>query len=102
MKIDNRLSFEKTGKTLKYVPTWLVLKNRKISLVRQTLRIYGERLSEREIKVVKMKYGIDYEACSYTEIGKILGLSRSRVSQIGRLAIFRLGLDGDSKSKQKA
>ena len=96
MKIDNRLSFERMGKELKHIPEWLKKQRQETTRVRKALKIHGNRLEDREIRVVKMKWGIDrLKRHSYKEIGEVLGLSRVRANQIGILAIFRLGLDGD-------
>lgn len=102
MKIDNRLSFEKVGKELKYIPGWLQEKRKKQILVVRALKYQGAKLSERDKRVVKLYYGIGGPEHSHTEIGKILKLTRQRAGQIVRLAIFRLGLDGNKQRGPRA
>ena len=49
-----------------------------------------EFLSERERRVIKMRYGIDSEEKTLEEIGEILGITRERVRQIENGAIKKL------------
>lgn len=49
------------------------------------------KLSDRELAVIKMRYGIDGEKeLTYTEIGKIFGVSKTRIQQIEITAMQRL------------
>ena len=61
-------------------------------------RIIKEKLSEREQKVIKMRYGIDYpKALTQKEVSQVLGISRSYISRIENktLDIIRAEFGGD-------
>ncbi len=45
----------------------------------------------REIEIVKMRYGIDYEdAFTVDEVGKMFGVSRERIRQIEKAALEKI------------
>lgn len=47
-------------------------------------------LSQREQKIVKLRFGIDCECMTYGEIGSVIGVTKERVRQIEGRALIRL------------
>ena len=59
--------------------------------LQDTIRLVLSRLTEREMKIIKLRYGLDGQG-PYTleQTGKILGITRERVRQIQEKAIAKL------------
>ncbi len=60
-----------------------------------------KHLSEREEKIIRMRFGFSGDAKTLEEIGKELGLSRERVRQIEKRAKARLRIQSDNQFLQE-
>ncbi|NIX58923.1 MAG: sigma-70 family RNA polymerase sigma factor, partial [candidate division Zixibacteria bacterium] len=60
-----------------------------------------KHLSEREEKIIRMRFGFNGEAKTLEEIGKEVGLSRERVRQIEKRAKARLKIRSVGESLQE-
>jgi RNA polymerase primary sigma factor len=59
--------------------------------LQDTLAMVLDRLSEREMRIIKLRYGLDGEGpFTLEETGKILGITRERVRQIQERALVKL------------
>jgi len=59
--------------------------------LQETIQEVLERLTEREMKIIKLRYGLDgHDACTLEQTGKLLGITRERVRQIQEKAISKL------------
>ncbi|MGN1318181.1 MAG: sigma-70 family RNA polymerase sigma factor [Lachnospirales bacterium] len=58
--------------------------------LKNVLKKVKENLTEREQKIIKMRYGINCKAKTQQEIAKIFGISRSYVSRIEKAALSKL------------
>jgi RNA polymerase primary sigma factor len=67
--------------------------------LQDTLAMVLDKLSEREMKIIKLRFGLDGEGpFTLEETGKILGITRERVRQIQERAIVKLkGLRASSE-----
>jgi RNA polymerase primary sigma factor len=59
--------------------------------LQDTLSMVLDKLSDREIRIIKLRYGLDGEGpFTLEETGKILGITRERVRQIQERALLKL------------
>ncbi len=59
--------------------------------LQDTLAMVLDKLSEREMRIIKLRYGLDGEGpFTLEETGKILGITRERVRQIQERALVKL------------
>jgi len=59
--------------------------------LQDTLAMVLEKLSEREMRIIKLRFGLDGEGpFTLEETGRILGITRERVRQIQERAIVKL------------
>jgi RNA polymerase primary sigma factor len=59
--------------------------------LQDTLAMVLEKLSEREMRIIKLRFGLDGEGpFTLEETGKVLGITRERVRQIQERAILKL------------
>jgi RNA polymerase primary sigma factor len=59
--------------------------------LQDTLAMVLEKLSEREIRIIKLRFGLDGEGpFTLEETGRILGITRERVRQIQERALLKL------------
>ena len=59
--------------------------------LQDTLAMVLDKLSEREMRIIKLRFGLDGEGpFTLEETGKILGITRERVRQIQERAIVKL------------
>ncbi|HON89492.1 MAG TPA: sigma-70 family RNA polymerase sigma factor [Spirochaetia bacterium] len=72
--------------------------------LQETLRNVIDQLSEREVTIITLRYGLNGEApLTLEETGKLLGITRERVRQIQEKALLKLKeLKPLSEYKQKA
>ncbi len=71
-------------------------------MMQKIKKIINEKLTEREQKVIKLRYGIDTQrALTQKEVSDILGISRSYISRIENktLQIIRDDFDNEEKSQ---
>ena len=68
-------------------------------LVQELERALDERLTEREKRILELRYGLnDYQPRTLDEVGLVFGISRERVRQIQKEALAKLQ---DSDLKQR-
>jgi RNA polymerase primary sigma factor len=68
-------------------------------LVQELERALHERLSEREKRILELRYGLnDYQPKTLDEVGEVFGISRERVRQIQKEALAKLQ-DSDLKKR---
>ena len=59
--------------------------------LQETLDTVLSHLSEREVKIIQLRFGLTGEGpLTLEETGKLLGITRERVRQIQEKAIFKL------------
>jgi RNA polymerase primary sigma factor len=59
--------------------------------LQDTIQEVLERLTEREMRIIKLRYGLDgHNPCTLEQTGKLLGITRERVRQIQEKAISKL------------
>jgi len=59
--------------------------------LQETMRDILSQLSEREMKIIQLRYGLAGEGpLTLEETGKLLGITRERVRQIQEKATFKL------------
>jgi RNA polymerase primary sigma factor len=68
-------------------------------LVQELERALDERLTDREKKILELRYGLnDYQPKTLDEVGDVFGISRERVRQIQKEALAKLQ-DSDLKKR---
>jgi RNA polymerase primary sigma factor len=68
-------------------------------LVQELERALDERLTEREKRILELRYGLnDYQPRTLDEVGLVFGISRERVRQIQKEALAKLQ-DSDLKKR---
>ncbi|RLE35906.1 RNA polymerase sigma factor RpoD [Candidatus Acetothermia bacterium] len=68
-------------------------------LVQELERALEERLTERERKILELRYGLnDYQPKTLDEVGEVFGISRERVRQIQKEALAKLQ-DSDLRNR---
>ena len=68
-------------------------------LVQELERALDERLTDREKKILELRYGLnDYQPKTLDEVGDVFGISRERVRQIQKEALSKLQ-DSDLKKR---
>jgi len=68
-------------------------------LVQELERALDERLTDREKKILELRYGLnDYQPKTLDEVGEVFGISRERVRQIQKEALAKLQ-DSDLKKR---
>ena len=59
--------------------------------LQDTIQEVLERLTEREMRIIKLRFGLNgYNPCTLEQTGKMLGITRERVRQIQEKAISKL------------
>ncbi|XP_058103777.1 RNA polymerase sigma factor sigA-like isoform X2 [Magnolia sinica] len=60
------------------------------SLKEEVNKIINTTLGDREREIIRLYYGLDKECHTWEDIGKLIGLSRERVRQVGLAALEKL------------
>lgn len=100
ISIDSKISDEDDSELIDFIPdgTNIIKDYEDNDLKNQLFKLFKEaRLTDKEVDVLKLRFGIDEDKLTLAKVGKKYGVTRERIRQIEKKALKKLGRIKEAK-----
>jgi len=100
ISIDSKINDEDDSELIDFIPdgTNIIKDYEDNDLKNQLFKLFKEaRLTDREVDVLKLRFGIDEDKLTLAKVGKKYGVTRERIRQIEKKALKKLGRIKETK-----
>jgi RNA polymerase primary sigma factor len=100
ISIDSKINDEDDSELIDFIPDGTnIIKNYEDNdLKNQLFKLFKEaRLTDREVDVLKLRFGIDEDKLTLAKVGKKYGVTSERIRQIEKKALKKLGCIKETK-----
>ena len=100
ISIDSKINDEDDSELIDFIPdgTNIIKDYEDNDLKNQLFKLFKEaRLTDKEVDVLKLRFGIDEDKLTLAKVGKKYGVTRERIRQIEKKALKKLGRIKETK-----
>ena len=100
ISIDSKINDEDDSELIDFIPdgTNIIKDYEDNDLKNQLFKLFKEaRLTDKEVDVLKLRFGIDEDKLTLAKVGKKYGVTRERIRQIEKTALKKLGRIKETK-----